>query len=67
MPRASLLPRNEHSVDRILRVALGVGGVSLAVAGVTGWGWLGVIPLVTGFVGTCPLYRLFGVSTCKIR
>jgi hypothetical protein len=33
----------------------------------TAWGWLGVIPLATGLLGSCPLYTLFGVSTCKVR
>lgn len=67
MARPSLLPRNEHSADRLLRVALGVGGLSLALTGISAWGWVGLVPLVTGLVGTCPLYRAFGVSTCKIR
>ncbi|MCA9629559.1 MAG: DUF2892 domain-containing protein, partial [Myxococcales bacterium] len=31
------------------------------------WGWIGVVPLLTGLAGHCPLYRLLGVSTCKVR
>jgi hypothetical protein len=45
-------------------VFLGGALVFLAVTGQTAWGWVGVLPLVTGLVGSCPAYRLFGVSTC---
>ena len=33
----------------------------------TAWGWLGLIPLVTGLTGTCLLYKPFGMKTCKTR
>lgn len=64
----AFLSRNEHTLDRAVRVVLGVTGVTLALTGPqTVWGWLGVIPLATGLLGSCPLYTLFGVSTCKVR
>ncbi len=53
---------NESRDDRILRVVLGV-----VLIGLGGFGWLsipGVIALVTGVVGFCPLYKLLGISTC---
>jgi len=57
--------RNEHNVERVLRVALGVGLISLAFVGPqTPWGWVGLIPVVTGLSGVCPLYSILGVSTC---
>lgn len=60
-----LLPRNEATVDRVLRVLLGLGLLSLIFVGPkTPWGWIGLVPLVTGLVGSCPLYTLFGLSTC---
>ncbi|MEY2786373.1 MAG: hypothetical protein RL277_2585, partial [Planctomycetota bacterium] len=31
----------------------------------TPWGWIGVVPLLTGLLGSCPLYTLFGISTCR--
>ena len=63
---AKLFPRNEHLADRAVRVLLGVGLLAAAVAGPRAWwGWLGVIPLVTGLVSSCPVYRVFGVSTCS--
>jgi hypothetical protein len=62
---STLFPRNENTLDRAVRVILGVALLSLVVVGPqTYWGLLGLIPLVTGLVGSCPLYRLFGISTC---
>ena len=64
---SAILPRNEHPLDRLVRVVLGVGLLSLVWIGPqTPWGWVGLVPLVTGLVGSCPLYRLFGISTCPI-
>lgn len=61
-----LLPRNESSLDRALRVALGSFALSLTFWGPnTLWGLVGLVPLVTGLVGSCPLYRLFGIKTCE--
>lgn len=63
----ALIPRNEHTVDRIVRVILGIAVLSLVWIGPqTPWGWLGLVPLVTGLVGHCPLYRVLGISTCSI-
>ena len=47
--------------ERIGRVALGLGGVGIAVAGISPWGWLGLILVVTGAIGFCPIY--FGLRT----
>ena len=57
---------NVGSVDRVLRVLLGLILIALVFAGPkTPWGWLGLIPLITGAVSTCPLYSLFGLNTCR--
>jgi hypothetical protein len=62
-----LLAKNEHSIDRVLRVVLGLGLLSLTFVGPhTALGYLGLIPLVTGLVGSCPLYSLLGFSTCRV-
>ncbi len=58
---------NEHWMERIFRVALGTGLLSLAVTGQTAWGFLGVVPLLTGVVGNCPVYSLLGISTCPLK
>jgi hypothetical protein len=65
---SAIFPRNEHAVDRVIRVVLGLGLLSLVWIGPqTAWGWVGLVPLVTGLVGSCPVYRLFGISTCSIH
>lgn len=59
---------NEGNVDRVLRVVVGAGVLSLAFIGPqTSWAYLGVIPLLTGLVGYCPVYALFGISTCPAK
>lgn len=56
---------NEGLADRLIRIAVGLVVLSLAFVGPqTPWGYLGVIPLITGIVGYCPAYRLFGINTC---
>lgn len=56
---------NEGAIDRSLRVVAGVVLIGLAATGTVGlWGYIGVIPLVTGAVGICPLYSLLGISSC---
>ena len=64
----TILPRNEHTIERVLRVTLGVVLIALVFVGPqTPWGWLGVIPLITGLIGSCPIYTLLGVSTCSMK
>jgi Protein of unknown function (DUF2892) len=61
------MKQNEAAWDRGVRVVLGVGLISLTMVGPeTPLGWLGLIPLITGVWGFCPLYRLLGVSTCPV-
>ena len=60
---------NVGTIDRILRVIVGLALIALALGFFSGyqtvWGWIGVIPLATGLVGTCPAYSLFGLNTCS--
>jgi hypothetical protein len=57
---------NEAGWDRSVRVVVGIGLMGLAVSGVWWpWGLVGAVPLLTGVTGMCPLYTVFGVSTCK--
>jgi hypothetical protein len=63
-----ILPKNEHHVERIARVVIGLVLILLAFVGPkTPWGFLGIVPLMTGLIGSCPVYTLFGVSTCKMK
>ncbi len=65
---AKFLASNEGAVDRILRIVIGVAVLSLTVAGPkTLWGVLGVVPLITGLAGTCPLYSIVGITTCPTK
>lgn len=60
--------KNEGTIDRTLRVIAGAALVSLVFVGPeTPWGWIGIVPLVTGLVGNCPVYSLLGIRTCPIR
>ncbi len=57
---------NEGGLDRILRILIGLAILSLGFIGPrTNWAMLGLIPLLTGAIGTCPLYSLLGISTAR--
>ncbi len=57
---------NEGPVDRIIRVILGLGLIAIVFAGPhTPWGWVGLLPLITGLVGFCPLYKVLKISTAR--
>ncbi|WP_019557635.1 YgaP family membrane protein [Thiomicrorhabdus arctica] len=51
--------------DRIIRITLGLTLIGLAYFGIVGvWGYIGVIPLVTGLIKWCPIYSILGIQTC---
>lgn len=59
--------KNEGKVDRGLRVVVGLAVLSLAFVGPeTAWGWVGLVPLITGLAGVCPVYSILGINTCGI-
>jgi hypothetical protein len=59
---------NVGGIDRILRIVLGLVLIGLAATGTVGWwGWLGVVPLLTGAIGWCPPYALLGFNTCAMK
>lgn len=64
---SSMMPANEHPIDRGVRTIAGLALLSLLVVGpVPGWGLaglIGILPLTTGLVGSCPFYTLVGFST----
>ncbi len=56
---------NVGRVDRMLRIALGVVLIALVFVGPqTPWGWIGLVPLLTGLFSTCPIYSLLGLNSC---
>jgi hypothetical protein len=57
---------NVGSADRVLRIILGLGLLALVFVGPqTALGWIGLVPLLTGLFGTCPLYSMLGWSSSK--
>jgi Protein of unknown function (DUF2892) len=59
---------NVGGIDRLLRLTAGLVLVGLAATGTVGaWGWIGVVPLLTGAVGFCPVYPLLGLNTCPMK
>ena len=62
------MTQNVGGIDRILRIVVGLVLVGLAATGSVGWwGWIGVVPLLTGLVGACPAYKLLGMNTCPMK
>ena len=58
---------NVGGIDRILRIVAGIVLIALTLMGVIGvWGWIGIVPLATGLLRTCPVYSLLGFNTCPL-
>lgn len=63
-----MLKNNVGTIDRALRLIVGLGVLSLVFVGPkTPWGWVGIVPLLTAALGTCPLYTVFGINTCAVK
>ena len=59
---------NVGTVDRVLRIVVGLVLIGLAASGKVGvWGWIGVVPLLTGVFRFCPAYTLLGMNTCPMK
>jgi hypothetical protein len=60
---------NVGTIDRVLRVVIGLALIAFAIPlgfPQTGWnwlGWIGVMPLITAFIGNCPAYSVLSFST----
>jgi hypothetical protein len=58
---------NAGTLDRLIRIVVGIALISLVFVGPRSMlGLIGIVPLVTGLVGFCPLYRLVGLNTCAL-
>lgn len=56
---------NVGGIDRVLRIVLGLVLIALVFVGPqTPLGWIGLVPLLTGLLRTCPLYSLLGMNSC---
>lgn len=61
-----MFKENVGGFDRVFRFLLGIVLLALIFVGPkTLWGLVGLVPLLTAVLRTCPLYRLFGISTCR--
>jgi len=61
------MKRNVCGIDRALRVLVGSGLIGATLAGMIGvWGWIGIVPLLTGIIRYCPTYAIFGLETCPV-
>ncbi len=62
------MKHNVGSIDRAIRIIAGLGLISLVFIGPqTVWGWIGVVPLVTGLIGWCPPYALLRINSCGVK
>lgn len=59
---------NVGGIDRVLRIVVGLALVGATLAGMLPvWGWIGVVPLLTGIFKFCPAYVIFGMNTCPME
>ncbi|MCB2100549.1 MAG: DUF2892 domain-containing protein [Rhodobacterales bacterium] len=62
------MSKNVGSFDRILRIVVGLALIAFAIFGAANpyavYAWIGVVPLLTGLIGFCPAYTIFGIRTC---
>ena len=58
---------NVGGIDRIVRIVVGIALIVWALAGGPLWAWIGIVPLATALFKFCPLYTLFGFSSCAVK
>ncbi|NOC90505.1 DUF2892 domain-containing protein [Ruegeria sp. HKCCD6604] len=59
--------KNMGGLDKSLRIALGAALILGALLGYGTWMWIGIVPLVTGLLNSCPIYSVLGISTCPTK
>jgi hypothetical protein len=66
-----MLKKNVGGIDRVLRIVVGLAllaGFFLNADATYRWAYLiGVVPLLTGIISSCPLYSILGLSTCPMK
>lgn len=59
---------NVGNIDRIIRIVIGLALIGATLMGAIGaWGWIGLVPLLTGIFSRCPAYKLLGMNTCPLK
>ncbi|HLS04905.1 MAG TPA: DUF2892 domain-containing protein [Wenzhouxiangella sp.] len=62
------MPKNVGQIDRLVRILIGLALIILAAIGTIGpWGYIGILPLLTAVLRTCPAYTVLGINTCKTK
>lgn len=62
------MTKNVGGIDRTLRILIGLALIAGAATNTIGmWGYLGVVPLLTGLIGWGPPYAIFGFNTCSLK
>lgn len=59
------MKQNVGSIDRVLRIVVGVAVIGAGIFFKSWWGAVGAVPLLTALIGWCPAYLPLGLSTCK--
>ncbi len=64
-----MLKKNEGSIDRALRVIVGAALVIayFVMDDASPWLLIGIVPLITGLLGSCPIYSILGINTCPLK
>lgn len=58
---------NVGTLDRIIRILVGIALIAWALMGGPVWAWIGVVPLATGLLRICPAYSVLGINSCGIK
>lgn len=61
------MSKNVGGFDKIARIVIGAALILGALLGYGVWMWIGVVPLLTGLMGSCPLYSIVGLNTCPLK
>lgn len=61
------MKKNESSIDRVVRIGLGLAILGAGLYFESLLGLIGFVPIATGAIGYCPLYTVFGINTCQAK
>lgn len=66
-----MFKNNVGTIDRVIRAVIGIAALAaffmLPEAGWRWWLLIGIVPLATALIGSCPIYSILGLSTCPLK
>jgi len=62
-----MMNKNVGNIERIIRIVAGLAIIGWGVVANNWWGAIGAVPLITGLIGWCPPYAIFGINTCSVK